>query len=230
MKKQFAYLVTLTVGAILIVTSCNKPSSKRTFSITGYLWDSCGGKPMPGIPLQVSFRELNTVTGGVSDDNIGTATTGNNGYFEIKCKYYSRGTKIDIFNADTRYVYCDNYPYSSNPKQGYYDFGKCFANGTTFSGTAKFILDGTLLPTDTFYAGIGNDFEYITNAKSGDVLEYRISYALYHSFYNSFLKYFPENIYWGIGYADYKSNKHIQRVAVGMCTQADTITNFSITK
>jgi hypothetical protein len=171
------------------------------------------------------------VTGGVIDDNIGTATTGSDGYFEIKCKYYSRGSSIDIFNANTRYVYCDNYLYSSNPKEGYYDFGQCFAYGTIFRGTIKFTLNGTFTPTDTFFVGNGNDFRYLTNINPGDTFEHTVSYINYHGFYSRLLSYDRSgSVNWGIGYAEYKALKHLEYIIVGICSKPDTVTSVTITR
>lgn len=231
MKKVIVNLTGLLMIVLAAGTGCNKPSSDKTFSITGYLWDSCGGKPLSGVPLQVSFRELNMVTGGVSDDNIGSATTGNDGRFEIKCKYYNRGTNIDIFNANTGYVYCDNYPYISNPKEGYYDFGQCFALGTKFSGVIKFTLNGTFSPTDTFFVGNGSEYRYLTNIKSGDTFQHAVSYVSYHGFYNKLLYYDRSgSVNWGMGYAEYKALKHLEYIVVGICSQPDTVTNVTITR
>jgi hypothetical protein len=219
----------------ILLLSCNKKDKVvGEFIVKGYLYDSCGGVPQKNIPLQVSYKEsASTGSSSLKDDNIGTATTDANGYFEIKCKKYTNSQeagKMDIFNATTRYVYLDDFAFASlQRKLDVIDFGYGFTNGFVYKGSVKAKLSGSFLSTDTLFLGQFNgQYESHNNLVSGNEFTIKVS----GNFLNAFQleKYGRSQIYWGFGFNDFKSNKHIIDLGIGACGYPDTTTIKTINK
>ena len=82
------YLLLIIALLLLVLPSCDK-KQKGTFTIKGQLLQDCGGNPVVG--RRISVRERIQLGHGTVE--IGSATTDDNGYFELVAGYYGSEPK-----------------------------------------------------------------------------------------------------------------------------------------
>lgn len=127
----------------VLTGSCNKRDKSSTpFVLKGYLYDSCGGRPLVNVPLQVSFKSDRLLYAeAVDDDNVGNGVTNKNGYFEFSCKRYVATGSFNLFNADTRFVYSEGLPIATIKQE--LDIGIGYSNGFVLKGNVNIKISGS---------------------------------------------------------------------------------------
>jgi hypothetical protein len=238
-KKNFKNLVYMVFAlscatTMFISNSCTKPDKiVGSFKIKGYLYDSCGGAVVKGIPLRASYRTHFSAFSGtqaISDDSLGWGITDDKGYFEMMCKKYRASDgELTLFRVDKSNV--SLYFINRLPSQNEIDLGKGYLNGVGLKGRIEVKLSGTFSTSDTLFVGNPSGaYEVFTNIYDGKKIYQDIKFKENYAFldYNR-PKYLLFNTYYGFGRANFKNTNTISYIAT-TCDMPDTTTSTTITK
>lgn len=233
MKANNTAWVIALIAITLFTNSCSHSTSSDTgtYNLKGYLWDSCNGKPLVDIPLQVSYYRKSNGFGGktIDDGNVGTGKTNGIGYFEIKCKDYKSEGTINLFNAQTNQQYLIKHSVPSYIKDEIVDVSTGYIYGSIFNTKVKIIVSGTFTLGDTLYVGSGkDDYEQFTNLVSGSDYSFTKSFQMPsftpESRFNNY------TLLWGFGKNNYTSKGNPFNAVTYRCNTPDTITVLNVSK